>query len=181
MIDAIKICDLTQADIISADRVFEEAIPDALDKEGLGSLVEEIKREVEYKKHLLDLSLSQDGSDMLFKIAKLGETVVGTIAFGPCGEDIKKCTGNQLDGVGELGSLYILPDFQGQGIGSALIKAMAGYLYKQGIAEFCLDSGYKRAQKKWLRKFGEPYKVAKDYWGKGNDHMIWLCKVVDFK
>jgi GNAT superfamily N-acetyltransferase len=133
-----------------------------------------------HKKHLLDASLGLTASDVYFLIAKLDDTVVGTISFGPCGEDIKKCTENQLDNIGELGSLYVLPRHQGQGVGSLLINAIVAHLYEQGIDQFCLDSGYKRAQKRWLRKFGEPYKVVKDYWGPDYDHMIWLCKVSDF-
>lgn len=168
-----------QADIKAAYRVFEASIPDAYEKEGLGHLKEDIHREIEHKKHLLDDSMSSPNSKPYVLLAKHEETVVGTISFGPCGEDIKKCTGNQLDRIGELGSLYVLPSFQGQGVGSALIHTLLTYLSEQGIEQFCLDSGYKRAQKKWLRKFGEPYKVVKDYWGPGFDHMIWLCKVHD--
>lgn len=180
MVNGIIISNPARTDIKSAYQVFEISIPDAFDKEGLGSLKEDIQREVEYKKYLLDASFNMAGSDIYFKIAKLEDTVIGTISFGPCGEDIKKCTESELDEVGEIGSLYILPSYQCQGIGSALIHAMARHLYKQGIYKFCLDSGYKSAQKRWLRKFGEPYKVVKDYWGKGSDHMIWLCKVLDF-
>lgn len=51
---------------------------------------------------------------------------------------------------------------------------------KLGIEEFCFDSGYRNAQKRWLKKFGKPYKIAKDYWGEDGDNMIWLCKVKDY-
>lgn len=175
----LRISNSTQDDIKSVCQVFETSIPDAFEKEELGLLKENIHREIEHKKHLLDSSLNFTGSSTYFLIAKLDETVVGTISFGSCGEDIKKCTDNQLDDIGEMGSLYILPDYQDQGVGSELINAMVAYLSKQGIYQFCLDSGYKRAQKRWLRKFGEPYKVVKDYWGPDFDHMIWLCKVKD--
>lgn len=63
---------------------------------------------------------------------------------------------------------------------SALIHAMIAHLAEQGVDRFCLDSGYKRAQKMWLRKFGAPYMVVQDYWGPGSDHLIWLRNVVDF-
>ena len=180
MINGLVITNLTQADIKSTFRVFETSIPDAFEKEGFGLSKEIIHREIEHKKHLLDASLDTMDSNIYFINAKLEETVVGTISFGPCGEDIEKCTENQLDDVGELGSLFVLPPYQGQGVGSALINAMVAHLYKQGLDQFCLDSGYKRAQKRWLRKFGEPYKVVKDYWGPDIDHMIWLCKVIDY-
>ena len=64
--------------------------------------------------------------------------------------------------------------------GSSLIQAMMNELHDRGIDHFSLDSGYKEAQCRWIRKFGEPYLVAKDYWGPGKDHMIWLCQVKDF-
>ena len=59
-----------------------------------------------------------------------------------------------------------------KGIASALIHALIDYLHMVGVQQFCLDSGYRQAQKKWLRKFGKPYKTIEDYWGKDNDHMI---------
>lgn len=82
--------------------------------------------------------------------------------------------------MGELGGLYVLPEYQGQGVGSALISEMLMYLHNKGVKQFWLDCGLKGAQKRWLRKFGEPYKVAKNYWGKDADHLIWLCDVVDY-
>lgn len=180
MINDLLICNLTRADIESAYEVFETSIPDAFEKEGLGFLKEDISKEILNKKHMLDTSLELPDSGIFFLVAKLKGTVVGAISFGPCGDDIRKCTDNELGTIGELGSLYVLPSYQGQGIGSALIGAMAAMLLKKDIEQFCLDSGYKRAQKRWLRKFGVPYKVAKDYWGTGGDHFIWLCKVADF-
>ena len=124
-------------------------------------------------------AVANPDSEVHFLVAKIDNRVIGTISFGPCGSDIKKCTNNELDAIGELGSLCVLPDFQGKGVGSALIHAMIKYLAELGVRYFCLDSGYQQAQRKWLRKFGEPYRIAKDYWGKGLDHMVWLYRVVD--
>ncbi|WP_410513133.1 GNAT family N-acetyltransferase [Paenibacillus sp. BR2-3] len=180
MTNNLKISNPTQSDMASACNLFEASISDAFEKEGLGLLIDDIQKEIEHKKHLLHTSLNLADSDTYFLVAKINRAIVGTISFGPCGEDIRSCTENQLDDVGELGSVYVLPSYQGQGVGSALIKDMATYLKQQGIDQFCLDSGYKRAQKRWLRKFGEPYKVVKDYWGPNSVHMVWLCKVTDF-
>ncbi|KWX79522.1 GCN5 family acetyltransferase [Paenibacillus riograndensis] len=171
---------LTPDDIQSVYELFEESISDAFAQEGLAHLQDDIQSEVDNKQQKAASALDPEYSNTYFLVAKLDGKVVGTISLSPCGEAIRTCTGNQLDDIGELGSLYILPSCQGQGIGSALIKAMLAYLKGRGIEEFCLDSGYKRAQQRWLRKFGEPYTVVKDYWGPDSVHMVWLCKVRDY-
>ena len=58
-----------------------------------------------------------------------------------------------------------------------MINYLIAYLKKQGIEEVCLESGYKQAQPKWIRKFGEPYVIAKDYWAPGLDNMVWKYKI----
>lgn len=193
MVEGIHIVPLVPADREEACRVFEQTIPEAFAEEGLGDLIEEIRREVEGKKRLVDAALrtapdldplqpwphAAEGT-VFFLIAKADREVVGTISYGPCGKEIAECTRHALDDVGELGSLYVLPAYQGQGIGAALIQALAEELKGRGIERFCLDSGYKRGQQKWLRKFGAPYAVAKDYWGPGQDHLVWLCNVGDY-
>ena len=52
-------------------------------------------------------------------------------------------------------------------------------LQHRGIEEFCLDSGYIRAQKIWKKKFGDPDYLLKNYWDEGYDHMVWRIKVND--
>ncbi|WP_405155912.1 GNAT family N-acetyltransferase [Paenibacillus sp. FSL K6-0108] len=179
----ITIQPLTSSDMEGACRVFEASITEAFIQEGLGSLHEDIRDEIEHKKAMLHSALYPDNnqeSDVFFLLAKREDNVVGTISYGPCGEEIQECTDNQLNHIGELGSLYVLPEVQGHGIGSALIQALAAELQRREITHFCLDSGYRTAQKKWQRKFGEPYAVAKNYWGEVTDHMVWLCDVNDF-
>ena len=177
---------LNSTDVEGAYLVFERSITEAFNQEGLSSLQDDIKDEIEHKKLLLQSTLLPDKSSesndtgSFFLLAKRGNSVVGTISYAPCGEEIRILSENQLNHIGELGSLYILPEVQGQGIGSMLIQALATELQKRGIKQFCLDSGYRTAQKKWQRKFGEPYTVARNYWGEGTDHMVWLCDVEDF-
>jgi hypothetical protein len=60
-----------------------------------------------------------------------------------------------------------------------LLQAMYKTLRSKGIDEFCLDCGYKNAQKIWQNKFGKPDYHFKDYWDKGQDHMIWRIKLRD--
>lgn len=164
-------------DLESAYDVFEQSINLAFQREGI---TDEAAEEIEYKKELIRRSVQDSDSDMVFLVAKLGERVIGTISFGPCGDDIRICTNNELDHLGELGSIYILPEFQGKGVASGLIQAMVKHLQSEGVEQFCLDCGLALAQKVWLRKFGAPYVVAKDYWGNGTDHLVWLCNVADY-
>jgi len=179
MDDKASIVRLTDHDLIGANRVFEVTIRDAFEKQGLGHLEEDISGEISFKAMMMRDSLDNKG-DTFFCVARMKDQVIGTISYGPSGEIIKECTENELENIGELGSLYVLPEFQNQGIGSLLISLLIKELSENGIERFCLDSGYKRAQKKWLHKFGEPYMIVKNYWGEGSDHMIWLCSVSDF-
>ena len=110
-------------------------------------------------------------------MAKDKDKIIGTISFGLCSSDIKECTNNEITDLGELGSIFVLPEYQGQGIGSALIDHLLAYLKQEGIKEFCLDSGYEQAQKTWTRKFGKPYAIAKDHWAPGVDNMVWKCSL----
>ncbi len=182
----ITIGTLTAADVDGAYHIFETTIPEAYRQEGIGSLLDEIQEEIEHKKTIVQ-SVLQHESDLeptitspFFFVARKEDKVVGTISYGPCGKVVQECTNHRLDHVGTLGSLYVLPELQGQGIASALIAALVTELQKRGITQFCLDSGYRIAQQKWRRKFGEPYVVTKDYWGEGSENMVWLCEVQDF-
>lgn len=176
----ITIRNAQPSDVELACRVFELAIPYAFEQEGLGHLSEDISNELAKKRRILQACFEDDSTNCWFLLALHRETIVGTISYGPCGQDILNCTGNTLEEVGELGSLYVVPEYQTQGIGSALIRAAANRMNSQGVLRFCLDSGYRMAQQKWLRKFGKPYAVMPDYWGPGVPHIVWYCEVTDY-
>ncbi|MBB6021191.1 GNAT superfamily N-acetyltransferase [Paenibacillus sp. JGP012] len=181
----VTITPLTTADVEGAYEVFETTIPAAFSQEGLGSLLEDIWNEITHKKSRVQAFLQRDlnseaANTPMFLVARNEGKVVGTISYGPCGDAIRDCTNHRLDQIGELGTLYVLPELHGQGIASALIAALVTELQRRGITQFCLDSGYRIAQQKWRQKFGEPYAVVNNYWGEGADHMVWLCEVQDF-
>lgn len=168
------------AEIKQIHRVFELAIKDAFKQEGLETHYEDIQFEISHKQERLANALHAPEPELHFLVARIHGEVVGTISYGPSGLLISECTDGQLKDIGEIGSLYILPDYQNCGIGSALISEMVRQLDKQGIEQFCLDSGYRRAQVRWTRKFGPPYAIAKDRWGPDSPHMVWLCQVQDW-
>ncbi len=160
------------------ETLFKTTINAAFAEQGVGHLTEDISNEISIKMNTLRLFL--EGSDgHYYLIAKADNKVVGTIAFGKCSDFIKEYCNGELDNIGELCSLYVLQEYQGQGIGSKLIGSLMDYLKENGIEHFCLDSGFKKAQIKWTRKFGKPYKIIKDLWGPGSDHYFWHCSVND--
>lgn len=180
MMNGFTITQFSLSDFKQACHVFETLIPDVFEQEGIGHLTGDMQDEIEYKINLLRSAREGDEPKTRFWLAKQNGVVVGIISFGPSNEDLNACTDHELAQVGELGSLYVLPGYQGRGIASALIKEVVIYLHSRGIEEFCLDSAYRRAQEKWKQKFGEPYAAVMDYWGPGTVHMVWLCRVSDF-
>ncbi|WP_426349043.1 GNAT family N-acetyltransferase [Alloiococcus sp. CFN-8] len=180
MPEEIHVSKLNREDVEGAFEVFKRTIPFAFEREGLKHLTEEINNEIIHKKSLMNDALNTKGIGILFLTAEIEGKIIGTISYGPVGEDIRNCTNGELDEVGELGSVFVLPEHQGKGIATKLINTLISELNKKGIEKFCLDSGYGTAQKIWTRKFGAPYKRVKDYWGPGTVHMVWLCSTKSF-
>lgn len=177
-------------DEASAYRMFTASITDAFVQEGLADAAEDIAYEIAHKSELLRVAIEGSSSTSyspgvppvaFFLIAEREGEVAGTISFGPRGDKIQELAGEELNGVGELGSLYVHPNVQNQGIGSKLIAAMVNEMRNRGVETFCLDSGYGKAQERWRRKFGEPHIFAKDYWDAGAHHAIWFCRVEDYE
>ena len=104
---------------------------------------------------------------------------MGSIEYAPSNELIRSCTNGELKELLEIGTVFVHPDYQKQGIGTKMLNLIFMDLEKSGVKEVCLDSGYKLAQKTWMKKFGNPEYHLKDYWGKDADHMIWTIRVKD--
>lgn len=165
-------------EISPLDEFFQFILTDTFDRNGYDDLTELRDSEIQLKKEMLRGSLESDFSEHFFLIAKLEDgTVVGTISVGPANEDIIECTNHAYEGLLEIGSLFIHPDYQKQGIASRLILEVEKILLAQGIKSYCLDSGYQMAQKTWTQKFGSPQYLIKDHWGEGADHMIWKVEI----
>lgn len=130
----------------------------------------------------LEDSLKKDyasqGKEVYFLIALHQQQVVGTIAYGPANTIIQQ---HLKSPPLEVKAAYILPDFQNQGIGSKLYRAILQELQKQAVNSYCLDSGYPQAQSFWRKKLGEPSHLILNYWGEGIHHMIWQSELVSYK
>lgn len=159
-------------------QLFTHTITDAFEKEKIDD-AQGIKNEINEKITSFSEDLESNGKKRYFLVARLNNKIVGTISYGPCNALALKNSGEKLKDVLEIGTVYILPEYQKKGIGSILVKSMLNELKIRNITDFCLDSGYKRAQVIWRKKFGEPSFVIKDYWGPDSDHMIWYRKLSD--
>ncbi|WP_212936126.1 GNAT family N-acetyltransferase [Bacillus hominis] len=160
---------------------FRIVITNTYKNEGLSQLLDDIENEIYSKKQYLKNDFDSNGENRYFLLAidKGNEKIVGTIEVGPASTLINSCTSGVLKDLYEIGTVFVLPEYQGKGIGSILLNAMFLTLLGEGITEFCLDSGYKNAQKIWKKKFGKPSYVLKDYWGASIDHMIWKKSLHD--
>ena len=167
------------SDIDELHNHFRIVITDTFCKEGLGDDIQGIEGEIEEKKRMLREDFDSNGKGQFFLLACYQEGIVGTIAYGPCSQLIEDCSKGEIKDIVEIGTLFVLPEYQGSGIGKLLLNSLFIVLISKSIEEFCLDSGYTRAQKIWIKKFGEPSFIIKNYWGEGFDHYIWHCKLKD--
>ncbi|MEK7016378.1 MULTISPECIES: GNAT family N-acetyltransferase [Bacillus] len=168
-------------DIDELNLFFRLVITNTYKNEGLSQLLDDIENEINSKKQYLKNDFDSNGESRYFLLAidTNNDKIIGTIEIGPASTLINSCTDGVLKDLYEIGTVFILPEYQRKGIGSLLLNAMFLTLLGKGITEFCLDSGYKNAQKIWKKKFGEPIYVLKDYWGESSDHMIWKKSLHD--
>ena len=159
---------------------FQIVITDTFAKEGLAELIDDIESELKSKISYLKNDLESNGKKRYFLVALHEGKIIGTIEFGTASELIQNCTNGALSGLVEVGTVFVHPNYQKQGVGKQLLNDMFQTLKNLQIKEFCLDSGYGNAQKIWKKKFGEPDYLFKDYWGKGQDHMIWIISIEPF-
>lgn len=161
------------------NQFFELVIRDTFNKNNIADLVDTFEEEIKDKRRCLNEDIESGGKDRYFLVATIDDMIVGTIEHGQANELIKESTYGELSDIHEIGTVYVHPEFQQQGIGNLLLTKIFEVLKEKQIEEFCLDSGYKSAQKIWRKKFGEPEYLFKDFWGDGADHMIWRLKLID--
>ena len=160
-------------DLEELNQFFRTALTDTFAREGLAELVDDIEADIESKKKYLQMDFETNGEKRYFLIALTKNKIIGTIACGNANELIQECTNGALRDTIEIGTIYVLSEYQRQGVGNKLLAEMLKTLMTREIQEFCLDSGFKTAQTIWKKKFGEPAYWLKGYWGQGQDHMIW--------
>jgi GNAT superfamily N-acetyltransferase len=164
----------TVRDVEKLHRLFDATIRAAFEQNGVSTPYDdELTTEIGLQKERLERDLASGGTDEHFLIARVGDEVVGSAAYGPANYLVRKHLPVDFDLVPEVKTVYVRPDFQGRGVGSLLFGEIVERLRSKGIDEFCLDSGYKLAQRYWERKLGSPKVVLHDHFGPGAHFMIW--------
>lgn len=166
-------------EIESVNEFFELVIRDTFERNGIADLVETLEEEIEDKRKCLNEDIESNGENRYFLIVTIDDMIIGSIEYGPANNLIITCTNGELKDLVEVGTVFVHPEYQTKGIGNLMLMHLYNELNNKGIKEFCIDSGYKSAQKIWIKKFGEPEYHLKDYWGEGADHMVWRLKVSD--
>lgn len=165
-------------DIVSIKVLLEITINNTFVAEQIsGDNQAKIEREIENHLKALQRDLASNGKDECFLIARNESEIVGIIAFGKPNRIILANLDFDSESKPEIKCAYVHPDFQRQGIGGMLFDKIMYELHRRGTTHFCLDSGYKRAQKFWANRLGPPSVILPDYFGPGAHHMIWLCEV----
>ncbi len=156
---------------------FERVLRYTFETNGIKDAVELLNEEIEDKRLYLEQSFKTKGQERCFLIAKIDEEIIASIEYGPSDDFMNECTNGELSHMPEVGTVFVHPDYHRRGIGKAMLRAMFNELSNRGIYEVCFDSGYQTAQKIWLKKFGEPAYLLKDYWGEDWHHMVWIIDV----
>ncbi|OJV66498.1 MAG: hypothetical protein BGO41_03475 [Clostridiales bacterium 38-18] len=143
----------------------------------LDDLEDDLKDEIKTKLRFVSEDLLGILGARYFIVAKEGDKIVGIAEHGPANDTIRSCNSEELNALQEVGTVFVLPEYQGKGVGKALMSAMQNRLSNIGESFFCIDSGYKTAQGVWIHLYGEPTFLLRDYWGQGIDHMVWMVKL----
>jgi len=179
MIGNIEIRRPCAQDVKELNVFFDLVIKDTFAKEGIEDMSDEIESEIREKNIHINDDFESNGEKRYFLLAISDGKIIGTIEYGPANDMIIKCTEGKYKNIVEIGTVFVHPEYQKQGIGTLMLNSIYAALQKRNIKEFCLDSGYTRAQKIWKKKFGEPDYIMKNYWAEGVDHMIWKRSISD--
>ena len=164
-------------EIFQIEEFMRVVLVDTYRKEQIDEKIYDLQEELVSKRAYLASYFESGGEDRYFLVAVSGNNIVGTMEFGKQSALLKELTKGELKEVPEMGTAFVHPDHQGQGIASTLLEELKRELRRRGIREFCLDSGYQRAQRIWKKKFGSPRYTFENYWAEGVSHEIWIVKI----
>ena len=177
---AIAITTPTRSSQQEIAKLFGRTIRHTFEQEGIAdSHAHDIPVEVATQIATLEQFLTGSGVPRWFLAARMDDAVVGTIAAGSANEIIRANLDVAFDLSPEIKCAYVLPEWQGKGVGLSLLREILQILQQDGVHQYCLDCGYTRAQRFWRRRLGEPAVVLADQYGPGAHHMIWHGSVAE--
>ena len=156
---------------------FTLVLRETFQSNGLQAYQDLLEEEIVDKKRCLEQDFMTDGKERFFLLAEDQGQIIGSIEYGLANELLEQCTNHELKGMLEIGTVFVHPEYRQRGVASSLFSALFRELANKGEEEICFDSGYKKAQKIWCNKFGEPEYFLENYWGDGDHHMVWRVGV----
>ena len=175
--NSVHIRPLRIDDISHLKNLFEKTISEIFERNNIEDK-SEIEHEIIDKIDKVSKAIFEEESIARFFVVEIENTIVGIAGFSLINNDIKNNFENNENNENsyELGTVYVLPEFQRKGIGSLLINTVLENIKNMGIHEFYLDCGYRTSQSYWIEKFGKPYVNIENRFGNNQDYMIWKVK-----
>jgi GNAT superfamily N-acetyltransferase len=174
-----------EEDVAELKSLFQVVISHTFEQDGIGDLKEAINEEVEKQISFINLDLQSSGQEMYFLLAKDRGKIIGTGAFGKPSQTVREQLEIEEDNIPEITSFYVLPNYQGEGVGTFLYNSILLSLLVKNVKEICLDGGYQKSIGYWTNKIGEPDVVLPDYFGEGLKYVFWRRKLaglaIEFK
>jgi len=131
--------------------LFKTVIVDSFIQDGIGVRSKDIKEEVNKQIEFLNNDFNNEGRSSYFLIARLKNKIVATIAVNKANRLIQHNLKINVSKILEVSSVYILPKFQGKGIGTMLFNKIIEHLKQKNCEEIVLDGGYKKSQGFWIK------------------------------
>jgi len=156
------------------------SISEVFERHGVNDFMSEVNIELQNKMRIIKESLNSKSINKYYLIMYIG-TVIGIIGYGAIDDSILlKLQNINLESTVEIKSAYILPSFQGKGVGTFMVKHVIDIMRTKSKYAV-LGCGFADSQKFWTAKFGLPTVVEKNKWGDGLHNMIWKINLKKIK
>jgi GNAT superfamily N-acetyltransferase len=152
--------------------LFTDSITNTFEQNGIKDL-KELEYEISEKSDRVKNYINSKNDNEFFIVAESDNAIAGIAGIYPVSDTIIKNYPTLSKKDIEIGSVYIKPEFQRQGITRILLKRLVNELLKKKFDRFYLDCGYPTSQVYWTKMFGDPIKTFSNYFGKDESYMIW--------
>lgn len=157
-----------EQDIPSLRPILETWIRDRGTREIISSEIEEVLNDVRG-------SINHTNNITYLVAEEKDGKVIGMLGFRPPVEKMLVFASTQNPA--EMINAFVAQDRRGgKGVGRALVSRVEELAKQKGHTEIIFNSGLRYMYSGWpiwIRMFGKPSAVAKEYYGKGSDAMVW--------